>query len=386
MEAFNATRLREASSTNILDLPCVLSKLVQNGLDFVSSADSIHLFEILLPNPKLLAHPCAMEKPPRSFKRADYTVGWICTLPIELSAAQALLDERHDNLRKEAGDDNHYCLGRIGCHNIVLACLPEKGNNSAATVAKDMMRSYKSLKLNLLVGIAAGAPRQSNDIRLGDIVVSRPEGTHGGVVQYDFGKRLEGGRFQRTGSLDKPPPFLLSAIAGIQATHHSQEPKFHQFISESMKTNQNFVRPSEEHDLLFQATYKHEEGEATCARCDPQQVVPRKARPSGSSLVHYGNIASGNQVIRDGRFRDRIVRKENVMCFEMEAAGPMDSFRCLVIRGICDYADSHKNRLWQDYAALAAAGFAKELLLTIPEEEVQAALPEKLVSAVGESP
>jgi nucleoside phosphorylase len=43
----------------------------------------------------------------------------------------------------------------------------------------------------------------------------------------------------------------------------------------------------------------------------------------------------------------------------------MDSFPCLVIRGICDYADSHKNKIWQPYAAATAASYAKELLLVI---------------------
>jgi nucleoside phosphorylase len=54
----------------------------------------------------------------------------------------------------------------------------------------------------------------------------------------------------------------------------------------------------------------------------------------------------------------------------MEAAGLMDNFPCLVIRGICDYADSHKNKRWQAYAALAAAACAKELLLVIPPADV----------------
>jgi hypothetical protein len=48
----------------------------------------------------------------------------------------------------------------------------------------------------------------------------------------------------------------------------------------------------------------------------------------------------------------------------------MDSFPCLVIRGICDYADSHKNKIWQPYAAATAAAYAKELLNIIPGAEV----------------
>ena len=44
----------------------------------------------------------------------------------------------------------------------------------------------------------------------------------------------------------------------------------------------------------------------------------------------------------------------------------MNDFRCLVIRGICDYADSHKNKTWQPYAAATAAACAKEILSLVP--------------------
>lgn len=82
------------------------------------------------------------------------------------------------------------------------------------------------------------------------------------------------------------------------------------------------------------------------------------------------------------------------MCFEMEAAGLMNNFPCLVIRGICDYADSHKNKKWQIYAAATAAACAKEILSVIPASEVaktctinevanKAAMYEMLQSAIN---
>lgn len=91
-------------------------------------------------------------------------------------------------------------------------------------------------------------------------------------------------------------------------------------------------------------------------------LVVRENRETLAPVVHYGTIASGDQVIKDARKRDEIAREIGALCFEMEAAGLMDNFPCLVIRGICDYADSHKNKRWQRYAAVAAAAFAKELL------------------------
>ncbi len=60
----------------------------------------------------------------------------------------------------------------------------------------------------------------------------------------------------------------------------------------------------------------------------------------------------------------------------MEAAGLMPDFPCIVVRGVCDYADSHKNKQWQGYAALAAALYVKELLEYVPVGRIS---QEKLV-------
>jgi nucleoside phosphorylase len=92
--------------------------------------------------------------------------------------------------------------------------------------------------------------------------------------------------------------------------------------------------------------------------------------------VHYGTIVSGNQVIKSAAERENLSAKlGGVYCFEMEAAGLMNSFPCLVIRGICDYADSHKNKRWQAYAAATAAACAKEVLSVIPIIEVASSSP-----------
>jgi nucleoside phosphorylase len=54
-------------------------------------------------------------------------------------------------------------------------------------------------------------------------------------------------------------------------------------------------------------------------------------------------IASGNQVIKNATTQDGIAQELDILCFEMEAAGLMDQLPCLVIQGVCDYYDSHKN-------------------------------------------
>jgi hypothetical protein len=106
--------------------------------------------------------------------------------------------------------------------------------------------------------------------------------------------------------------------------------------------------------------------DATCINCDAKMQIIRAARRSDEPRVHYGIIASGNQVMKDGCTRDRIARELNALCFEMEAAGIMNDLPCLVIRGVSDYCDSHKNKDWQGYAALTAAAYTKLLLAEVP--------------------
>jgi nucleoside phosphorylase len=76
--------------------------------------------------------------------------------------------------------------------------------------------------------------------------------------------------------------------------------------------------------------------------------------------------------MKDASIRDRLATEQNVLCFEMEAAGLMNHFPCLVIRGICDYSDSHKNKRWQGYAAMTAAACAKDLLAQVRPGAVMA--------------
>ena len=118
----------------------------------------------------------------------DYTVGWICALPSEMAAARAMLDEHHNPLQQNSRDHNTYTLGRIGRHNVVLACLPTGviGTLSAARVANQMLQTFEGIRFGLMVGIGGGVPSEENDIRLGDIVVSKPKGQFGGVTMGEI--------------------------------------------------------------------------------------------------------------------------------------------------------------------------------------------------------
>jgi nucleoside phosphorylase len=306
----------------------------------------------------------------RRLRRDEYTVGWVCALPIELAAAQEMLDEEHDDLDQNANDSNIYTFGNIGKHNVVIACLPagQMGTSSAAAVAVQMKSSFGAIRFGLMVGIGGGVPSAEADIRLGDVVVSQPQKGHGGVVQYDFGKTTPNG-FERTGFLNTPPTILLQAVAKLRARHFRRRSNLTEYLI-TLNKQPVFARDKAGPDILFQTAYDHEGG-PTCGPCSKDKVVERPARESSEVTVHYGTIASGNQVMRDGRTRDQVSMDfGGVFCFEMEAAGLMNSFPCLVVRGICDYSDSHKNKDWQAYAAGTAAACAKEVLTIIPTAEV----------------
>jgi nucleoside phosphorylase len=307
----------------------------------------------------------------RPLRREDYTVGWVCALPVELAAAQEMLDEEHDTPRYDAHDTNLYTCGRVGEHNVVIACLPEgqTGTSSAAAVAVQMKSTFSSTRFGLMVGIGGGVPSEEADVRLGDVVVSKPHKTHGGVVQYDSGKATASG-FERTGSLNSPPQMLLAAVARVRANELRGRSKLCEHITK-LEGIAKFQRSRAGLDVLFEAAYEHEDGQ-TCDKCSSDRHEARERRDSEEEvLVHHGTIASGNQVIKDAAVRDKLSAElGGVLCFEMEAAGLMNSFPCLVVRGICDYADSHKNKRWQAYAAATAAAYAKEVLSAIPPAEV----------------
>jgi nucleoside phosphorylase len=309
----------------------------------------------------------------RQLRRNDYTVGWVCALPVELAAAQEMLDEEHPDLQRDPADndENLYVLGSMGGHNVAIVCLPAGriGNNPAAAVATQMRATFKAIRFGLMVGIGGGIPSAEADVRLGDVVVSQPHGTFAGVVQYDAGKATPSG-FERTGSLNSPPQVLLAAVARVQANELRGRSKLHKHISK-LENIGKFQRSKAGPDILFEAAYNHEGGQ-TCDKCNSDRQVARHARGSEDEVVaHYGTIASGNQVMRSAAERDRVSAElGGVLCFEMEAAGLMNSFPCLVVRGICDYADSHKNKQWQAYAAGTAAAYAKEVLSVIPPADV----------------
>lgn len=302
----------------------------------------------------------------------DYTVGWICALTTEFVAAQVFLDEEYPPPESIATNDNNsYTLGRIGEHHVAIAVLPggEYGTASAAGVARDMLHSFPSIRIGLMVGIGGGAPSASHDIRLGDVVISQPLNGTGGVFQYDFGKNIQDQPFQHTRCLAPPPPVLLTAVSGLRAKYeldgHTIQEDIESRLSARKRLRKKYGRPDPTTDRLYQShvAYPASGDDALIRR-------PPRDEDEDDPTVHYGLIASANQLMKSATLRDQYASERDVLCFEMEAGGLMNHFPCLVIRGICDYSDTHKNKEWQGYAAMTAAAYARDLLKRIPANKV----------------
>lgn len=285
-----------------------------------------------------------------------------------MTVAIAMLDATHQRLPQPATDYNNYFLGSIGEFNIAIAGLPsgETGSHPASAVATRMHSTFPNLKMGLMVGIGGGVPSKENDIRLGDVVVSIPAHGFGGVVQHDMGKNTLDGGWLRTGSLNGPQSILRTTISKLISLHQIRGNKIQFYLSEMVERHPN-LSPQ----YTFQETYSDILYEPEPD--DPETFngwveIKRQPRQSYEPIkIHYGLIASGNQVIKSGRYRDQVSASlGGVLCFEMEAAGLMNELPCVVIRGICDYADAHKHKVWQEYAAAVAAAYTKELIMALP--------------------
>ncbi|KAL3495490.1 hypothetical protein BJX62DRAFT_222676 [Aspergillus germanicus] len=327
----------------------------------------------------------------RPSSRDNFAIAIICALTLEAEAVEELFDESYDRLgeyyRKQPGDDNAYINGRIGSHNVVVCYMPGMGRGSAASVASSLKISYKRIEVALVVGICGGAPYPSSggEIFLGDVIISDS------VVQYDFGRQYPGSFEKKTDvkdTLGRPNRAVRSILASLRARRSRKDlqEKLLCHLQKLQESQLEWCRPSSVDDVLFEALYqhKHYNHEATCCcldstsedicktavhssctllGCDLAQV--RRCRPSkehNSPRVHIGMVASADTVMKSGKHRDRLVQSEGVVGFEMEGAGVWDNISCIIMKGVCDYADSHKNKAWQSYAAATGAAAAKAFL------------------------
>ncbi|KAL3483809.1 nucleoside phosphorylase domain-containing protein [Aspergillus germanicus] len=327
---------------------------------------------------------------PRS--RDDFAIAIICALPLEAEAVEALFDETYDRLGihygKQRGDANAYINGRIGKHDVVLCYMPGMGKGSAAGVASSLLVSYPSVKLALVVGICGGAPPppKYQEIFLGDVIISDL------VIEYDFGRQYPGGFQRKAGvkdTLGRPSREIRALLNGLRAENARRElqDQAQQHLHTLQRRGTKWIHPGVD-DILFEARYLHKHYSGASAGCSclrsnaPDQICEeasgkdcneldcdqgqhircRKMSEAIPASIHIGPVASADMVMKSGQHRDEIVRREKVIGFEMNGAGIWDNVPCIIIMGVCDYADSHKSKLWQAYAAATGASAAKSFL------------------------
>lgn len=319
-------------------------------------------------------------------RNQQFTIGWISPLPLEKEAARLSLDEEYP--QEDVQYQNTFYLGgRIGQHEVVIGVQRKIGLSGAAVLAEKMRTGFPNIKYFVLVGIAGGVPRYgptgaSCEIVLGDVVVSSPRGNHGGVLQYDKGAWQGQGRLSFRGYTNGVPGDLMAAVNNFRAEGWSKtnigETLKQMRLKLDEKRQGQYDDPGPIRDRLFENNYQHQGTEVDDCKgcCDADNAASRlergqpAARPIDEPSVHFGNIASSNQLQISAVERNRVHLEHEAICFEMEAAGVMEEHPCVVIRGICDYADSHKNKGWQNYAAATAAACAKGLLSMIPAIDV----------------
>jgi ankyrin repeat domain-containing protein 50 len=285
--------------------------------------------------------------------REDYAVGWVCRLPVEVAAAKATLDHVRDNLPTNQISDgsNNYILGELQGHSVVVAYPKAYGTSSLANVAAQLHESYPSVRFNLMVGIAGGVPDTKDDVRLGDVVVSKSAAGYSGIIEYDVNSEQAKDQSTLGRASDQSTLLLYTALGKAETAALFEESKMPRYLSEIVqKDSVTFAHPGLEQDILFDANYNHaadESEDGGCSHCDPKRIRSRQPREAQDPVVHYGSIAFACHLKHNGADRDQFARKHGILCFEQKATGLRDTSQYLVIRGISDYADSHVSDVLQ---------------------------------------
>ncbi|CAI7678929.1 unnamed protein product [Penicillium pancosmium] len=344
----------------------------------------------------------------RPVSRDGFEIAIICALPRETNAVLCAMDEIWHDCRhyygRVTGDDNSYDFGRMGSHCVVIVTLPRMGPVAASSASRSLRMSFNSIQLALLVGICGAVPFKKDDseILLGDVIISDA------IVELDYGRQYQGG-FQRKDSLldvhGRPNGEILGLlqrwkIPTILETLRRGSIWHLRHLLQRLQIDY----PGASNDMLFASDFMHKHRTnclecsgtvaticesalaASCSdnMCDEAHLVTRhrlEAIKWGSITpdpnIHIGSIGTGNAVVKSAWHRDHHAQSEGIIAFEMEGVGVWDTFNCLVIKGVCDYADSHKSKVWQDYAATVAVAVAKEVLgqYVRPEKLPQPTIP-----------
>ncbi|KAL7820890.1 hypothetical protein V8C26DRAFT_426799 [Trichoderma gracile] len=380
---------------------CVASQLVTQECNFPSNC-TVSEFEASISGSQ-----------PKS--REDFGIALICALRVEFDAVEALFDEYYEpepdfSYGKAPGDPNAYTTGRMCGNDVVLAFMPGMGKVNSASVAAGFRASFPGIKLGLVVGICGGVPFGRDDekeVLLGDVVISTA------LVQFDLGRQYANKAMRKDtlqDNLGRPNLEIRAFLAKLSGSRGRAmlQAKTSLYLKE-LCGKEGFHKssyPGAGNDKLYRAAYrhKHQDTDAPCicaschgpyddvcsvaleasceelgchdselvhrARIDKARLVAHSRYPfygaglceTQEPVIHFGVVVSGDSVMKSGHHRDDIASREKAIAFEMEGAGVWDSFPTVVIKSVCDYADSHKNKNWQRYAAATAAACMKAFL------------------------
>ena len=307
------------------------------------------------------------------------TIGILTALPLEFAAMELMLDNcRSYQVPTPRGGHEDYNLGEVvgadgSPHLVVVALLPEMGNNSAAISAMTLLHHFPDVSDLIMCGIAGGVPtpeHEPQDVRLGDIVVSN----RNGVVQYDLVKENPDGSEERRHPPRSPSRRLLQAVNRLQAGEELGR------------------RPWDKHLMRVSEHRKfHRPADDVGANGIHHQYKPDSERKPGAPRVFAGTIAAANRLLKNREHRDRLASQFKVKAVEMESSGVADASwndgaGYLVVRGVCDYCDENKGDVWQRAAAAAAAAYVRALLSCVQARGRSASLPDERASTLLRTP
>ncbi len=297
-----------------------------------------------------------------SESRSKFRFGVVTALAKEFAAVKAVLDEPR-NLEID-GDPNDYIKGTIpasdgsGATHVVVTLLKKMGNNSAATAASHLLRSFPEVDDVLMVGIAGGMPHPTDadkHVRLGDVVVSNEYG----VLQWDNVKLTPKGDQIRDTS-QSPSASLIGKCKLLEAGRLEGIRPWEELIARGTHL-EGSMRPGDSTDVLYDSS------DPPAPIRHPEDPYRRMHQPK----IHFGRIGSANILLKDAQTRDILRDEFGVRATEMEGSGIADGTwtakqSYILIRGISDYCDQAKNDIWQGYAAVAAAAYMRALIASFP--------------------
>ncbi|KAF4814002.1 Vegetative incompatibility protein HET-E-1 [Colletotrichum tropicale] len=348
-----------------------------------------------------------MASQPKGLRREDFQIAIICAVGCEYDAVTFAFDEIWDGaevqLGNAPGDYSKYRIGRIANRCAVLLLLMGMGKVNAASAAASLRSSYTEIKLVIVTGICGGVPGvgTQRELLLGDVIISRS------IVQYDLGRRY-GDRFVTKNTVEDSLGRLHESVRSLAAFFETNSGRdslqrrtkdiLEEIQGKTSHKGNPYQRPETVENRLFEPAHIHRHYDsrhcgcselgacevalqASCdeLHCDSSRLMSR-SRLRKQKLedlechdlaehelrVFVGRLGSGDTVMKSGLERDRIAGEQDLVAFEMEGAGVWDRFPCIVVKAVCDYADSHKNKNFQNFAAARAASATKATLEAFP--------------------